>query len=119
MDGAPEATIMQNLLVRWHGIDDRHVTVEPTSTNCGANAEEAYRLLQAQGRAPKDIMLMQDPTMQRRTWASFRRVWMGTMPSGSSMHRRSCPSCRCGTGGLLLRRPRDQAAGRWSDSSAW
>jgi uncharacterized SAM-binding protein YcdF (DUF218 family) len=77
MDGAPEATIMQNLLVRWHGIDDRHVTVEPTSTNCGANAEEAYRLLQAQGRAPKDIMLMQDPTMQRRTWASFRRVWDG------------------------------------------
>lgn len=77
MDGAPEATIIQNLLVRWHGIDDRHITVEPTSTNCGANAEEAYRLLQAQGRAPEAVLLMQDPTMQRRTWASFRKVWDG------------------------------------------
>lgn len=77
LDDAPEAAILQNLLVRWYGIDDRHITVEPTSTNCGGNAEETFRLLRAQSRAPSDILLMQDPTMQRRSWASFRRVWEG------------------------------------------
>jgi uncharacterized SAM-binding protein YcdF (DUF218 family) len=49
--------------------------VETESTNCGANAERAYSLLRAHGTEPEQILLVQDPTMQRRTWASFRRVW--------------------------------------------
>jgi uncharacterized SAM-binding protein YcdF (DUF218 family) len=66
---------MNELLVRWHGIDANALVLGTTSTNCGANAEEAYRLLEDIDASARDIVLIQDPTMQRRTAASFRRVW--------------------------------------------
>lgn len=75
LDDRPEAVIMNELLVRWHGLDADAFVLETTSTNCGANAEEAHRLLRDAGASPRDIVLIQDPTMQRRTAASFRRVW--------------------------------------------
>lgn len=75
LDGEPEAVILKELLVRWHGIDPGPLLLGTTSTNCGANAKEAYRLLRNIDRSPRDIVLIQDPTMQRRTAASFRRVW--------------------------------------------
>jgi len=75
LDEQPEAVIMKQLLMRWYGLDAGALLLETTSTNCGANAEEAYRLLQDREALLRDIVLIQDPTMQRRTWASFRRVW--------------------------------------------
>jgi uncharacterized SAM-binding protein YcdF (DUF218 family) len=79
-DGHPledraEAEILRDLLARWHGLNEEDILTETRSTNCGANAEEAHRLLRDRGRRPTDVLLVQDPTMQRRTWASFRRVW--------------------------------------------
>ena len=70
-----EAEILRDLLVRWHDLDDEALWLGTESTNCGANAEEARALLDARGAAPAHLLLVQDPTMQRRTWASFRRVW--------------------------------------------
>ena len=33
--------------------------------------------LDARGLEPQCVLLIQDPTMQRRTDAAFRRVWAG------------------------------------------
>lgn len=45
------------------------------STNCGANAVEARELLPGPLPRGATLLLIQDPTMQRRSEASFRRVW--------------------------------------------
>jgi uncharacterized SAM-binding protein YcdF (DUF218 family) len=75
LDGRAEAEILRDVLARWHGLDPQSILVETQSTNCGANAERAHALLRERGLRPADVVLVQDPTMQRRTWASFRRVW--------------------------------------------
>jgi len=80
LDDRPEAEIMKDLLVRWHGLNEGDILTETQSTNCGANAEEIHALLRKRGRRPSDVLLVQDPTMQRRTWASFRRVWGEKVP---------------------------------------
>lgn len=51
------------------------VLLETASTNCAENAVFARRLIHAHGLAPRRIVLMQDPLMQRRTDAAFRQVW--------------------------------------------
>jgi len=73
--GRAEAEILRDLLVQWHGLDEAILHTGTQSTNCGANAEEAHTLLADRKWTPADVLLVQDPTMQRRTWASFRRVW--------------------------------------------
>jgi len=80
LDDRAEAEILRGLLARWHGLDPRSILVETQSTNCGANAEQTRALLRERGLRPADVLLMQDPTMQRRTWASFRRVWGDERP---------------------------------------
>lgn len=75
LDGKPEAEIMRGVLTRWHGIDAGPILMETQSTNCGANAVETYKLLDERGLTPTTILLTQDPTMQLRSHASFRRVW--------------------------------------------
>lgn len=75
LDDRAEAEILRGLLARWHGLDPQSILVETESTNCGANAEEARALLRQRGLRPDEVVLVQDPTMQRRTRASFRRVW--------------------------------------------
>lgn len=75
VEGRSEAEIMRNLLVQGHGLDEEEIMTETRSTNCGENAENAYRLLREYRNGLADVLLVQDPTMQRRTWASFRRVW--------------------------------------------
>ncbi len=49
--------------------------LDPLSTNCGANAAETKRLLDEAGIWPKTIFVVQDPTMHRRTLASFEKVY--------------------------------------------
>ena len=75
VDDRAEAEIMRDLLVQAHGLGKASILIETESTNCGANAENTRRLLESQGLRPEHVILVQDPTMQRRTWASFRRVW--------------------------------------------
>jgi uncharacterized SAM-binding protein YcdF (DUF218 family) len=75
LDDRAEAEILRDVLARWHGLDPQSILLETQSTNCGANAEQTHALLRERGLRPADVLLVQDPTMQRRTWASFRRVW--------------------------------------------
>lgn len=71
----PEADILRDIAVYVHGLDEAQVLVEPASTNCGENAEFSLRLLDRLGIRPRKPLLIQDPLMQRRTDASFKRAW--------------------------------------------
>lgn len=60
----------------WQIPQDR-ILIENTSTNCGENADFSLRRLAESGLAPRRIVLIQDPLMQRRSDASFRRAGRG------------------------------------------
>ena len=60
------------LLVAHHGVDPDRITLEEASTHCGENASLTAPLL-PDGR----VVVVQDPTMQRRTHESFRRALAG------------------------------------------
>lgn len=65
-----EAHIFRELLVR-DGVDPGAIRVEERSTNCGENAEFTRQLVSAE----RSLLLVQDPTMQRRTHACFERAF--------------------------------------------
>jgi len=53
--------------------------VETASTNCGSNAALSCSTLEAAGFAqPHSLLILQDPTMQLRTHASFRKAYADT-----------------------------------------
>jgi uncharacterized SAM-binding protein YcdF (DUF218 family) len=71
-----EADILLDVLTVF-GVEPGEVLIENRSTNCGANAVEALKVLDACKLNPRTIGLIQDPLMQRRTHASFERAWKG------------------------------------------
>lgn len=75
LGGRPEAEILRDMALRIHGLDPEQVLVEAASTNCGENAEFTRRRLKERDLRPSRVLLIQDPLMQRRTDASFRRAW--------------------------------------------
>jgi uncharacterized SAM-binding protein YcdF (DUF218 family) len=111
LDDRAEAEILQALLARWHGLDPQSILVETQSTNCGANAEQTHALLRQRGLRPADVVLVQDPTMQRRTWASFRRVW-GNPPPRFHNAPPFVPTVEADGDVLVFAEP--DRAGRWS-----
>ena len=87
--GQPEARMLdavrQQVFSREAGGHERGATsqsprfevlLEDKSTNCGSNAVETKKLLDAHGiTAPRTLVVAQDPTMCRRTVASFAKVY--------------------------------------------
>lgn len=71
----PEAVILRDIAVRFFGLDKHQALVESAATNCGENASFSRRVLDELGLRPSVVLLVQDPLMQRRTDASFRRAW--------------------------------------------
>jgi uncharacterized SAM-binding protein YcdF (DUF218 family) len=63
--GRPESHILRDHL----RVDPTAIQMEDASSNCGENAELSRRQIQAAA----SIVLVQDPTMQRRTHAAFER----------------------------------------------
>jgi len=53
------------------GVDPGAIRVEDRSANCGENAEFSRRLVTWE----RSLVLVQDPTMQRRTHACFERAF--------------------------------------------
>ena len=49
--------------------------IEDRSTNTGENVQLTRRLLRERGLDPKSFILVQKPYMERRTYATFRKVW--------------------------------------------
>lgn len=66
--GRPEAAIIAEVLRRHLGVAPDAVVCEDQATNCGENAELSLRIL-ADRPDVRSILLVQDPTMQRRTHA--------------------------------------------------
>jgi hypothetical protein len=63
---------------------------ERESTNCGDNVVRAKAVALERGLSPRTVALVQDPSMQRRMDAVFRRVW----PEATAVNR---PAARPGT----------------------
>jgi uncharacterized SAM-binding protein YcdF (DUF218 family) len=64
----PESHVFRELLLRY-GVPDAEIVVEDRSTNCGQNAARTRELISR----PQTLLLIQDPTMQRRTHACVER----------------------------------------------
>lgn len=70
-----EADIFNQLILKWGDINENDIIIENQSTNCGSNAKEALKVLKQNNNVPKSILLIQDPTMQQRSHASFLKEW--------------------------------------------
>jgi uncharacterized SAM-binding protein YcdF (DUF218 family) len=66
--GRPESHVFRELLLRY-GVPPAQLSIEDQSTNCGENAARTRELVSR----PQTLLLIQDPTMQRRTHACFKR----------------------------------------------
>ena len=73
--GLAEAAILADIAHQFWQIPRERILCETASGNCGENARFTRTLLETQGIAQPRGVLVQDPTMQRRTMATFARVW--------------------------------------------
>lgn len=89
--GLSEAAILAEIAHQFWKIPRENILVEDASTNCGENARFTRRMLDAQGIAVKKGIVVQDPTMQRRTMATFEHVWRD---AENAPHWRSYPGCQ-------------------------
>ena len=93
-DGLPEAQVLHTILEKFYASAEMTQTglkilIEDKSTNCGANAVEARRTLDAAGVGnPKSLIVVQDPTMSIRTLAAFQKVY-SNHPSPPTLQ--TCP----------------------------
>ena len=70
-----EAHILADIAHQFWAIPREHIVVEDRSTNCGENARFTRQMLEERGIAHRTGVVIQDPTMQRRTMATFARAW--------------------------------------------
>lgn len=75
VNGQPEATLLAEIAHRFWHIPRERIVLEDQSTNCGENAWFTRRVMEERGIQAQSATLVQDPTMQRRTMATFARVW--------------------------------------------
>jgi uncharacterized SAM-binding protein YcdF (DUF218 family) len=57
------------------GVPGERILVEDRSTNTGENVRYTRELLLREGLDPKKFIAVQKPYMERRTYATFRKVW--------------------------------------------
>lgn len=75
VEGRPEAPVLADIAHQFWHIPREKIVTEAHSTNCGENARFTRELLEATGGIPHSAVVVQDPTLQRRTMATFDRVW--------------------------------------------
>lgn len=75
--GRPEAAILADIARHFWDVPQERIHIESRSTHCGENAAFSRDLLAAKGLHPQRVIVMQDPTMQRRTLATFAHVYQG------------------------------------------
>lgn len=76
--GETEADLLRHIAVHEYQLSDDKVLCESLSTNCGENAAFSLEMLKKAGHIPNNVLLVQDPLMQRRTTETFRFVWRET-----------------------------------------
>jgi hypothetical protein len=93
VDGLPEAKVLELILEKYYASASMTQTglkilVEDKSTNCGANAIEAKKVLDKAGlTAPESLIVVQDPTMSLRTLAAFQKEY-----DGIDVSLKACPT---------------------------
>lgn len=70
-----EAELYHKILHEYYNIPDNIITIETSSTNCGNNASYAFEMASHREVEYKNVLLIQDPTMQKRSYASFLKEW--------------------------------------------
>lgn len=70
----PEAEIFARI-ARGRGVPEESILVESGSTNTGENVLFTRRLLAERGLDPGRFIVVQKPYMERRSYATFRKVW--------------------------------------------
>lgn len=70
----PEADQFARLAVAL-GVPEDRILVENRSTNTGENVMFTRALVAARGLDPASFLLVQKPYMERRSYATFRKVW--------------------------------------------
>ncbi|OQO06438.1 hypothetical protein B0A48_08221 [Cryoendolithus antarcticus] len=81
IQGLPEARVLELILRRFFDVPTItsagcRILIEDQSTNCGANAAKTKSLLEREGvRIGERVVVVQDPTMCRRTVASFVKLY--------------------------------------------
>ncbi|WP_312410291.1 YdcF family protein [Pseudescherichia sp.] len=72
--GRTEAAIIGDIARQFWKIPADKLILEQRSTNCGENARFSWGLIREHSVPVKTLVVVQDPTMQRRTMATFARV---------------------------------------------
>ncbi|MFD5327355.1 YdcF family protein [Streptomyces sp. NPDC127092] len=57
------------------GVPDSAILVEPNAGNTGQNIELSHELLVSAGINPKAVLLVSKPYMERRSFATARKLW--------------------------------------------
>jgi uncharacterized SAM-binding protein YcdF (DUF218 family) len=70
----PEADQFAAIAIEM-GVPADRILIENRSTNTGENVLFTKRLLAERGLDPQSLILVQKPYMERRTFATFRKVW--------------------------------------------
>ena len=70
----PEAERFAHIAMRLN-VPRENILIEPNSTNTGENVAFTKRLLVEKGLDPQKFILVQKPYMERRSYATFRRLW--------------------------------------------
>jgi len=79
----PEAELFAQIALD-RGVPSSALIVEPASTNTGENIVFSRQRLSELGLAPHRVILVQKPYMERRAYATFRRIWPEIDPIVSS-----------------------------------
>lgn len=91
VSGRAESHILADIAHQFWQIPRERIVVEDRSTNCGENARFTRQMLEERGIAHRTGVVIQDPTMQRRTMATFARVWQGEETAAPQWY--STPGC--------------------------
>ncbi len=70
----PEADLFARI-AEERGVPRNSILVENKSTNTGENVLFTKRLLAERGIDPRSFIVVQKPYMERRSYATFRKVW--------------------------------------------
>ena len=73
----PEAEIFADIAIRM-GVPEDRILIENRSTNTGENVLYSRKILVDAGIYPGRVIAVQKPYMERRTFATFRKLWPET-----------------------------------------
>ena len=70
----PEADVFARIAIE-RGVPADRILREARSTNTGENVQFTSQLLADRGLDPQSFIVVQKPYMERRSFATFRKVW--------------------------------------------